>query len=80
MLATLPRGGCLVPMSTTSATVAELTAATDAISAYRQRVANLALPHVGKERDDLVTAIYEAERALRVAERTLQRALRLAEA
>ena len=53
MLATLPRGGCLVPMSTTSATVAELTAAADAISAYRQRVADLALPHVGKERDDL---------------------------
>ena len=60
--------------------MAELTAATDAISAYRQRVADLAPPHVGQERDDLVTAIYEAERALRVAERTLQRALRLAEA
>jgi len=68
-----------VPMSTTSSTVAELTAATDAIGAYRQRVADLAPAHVGKERDDLVTAIYEAERALRVAERTLQRALRLAE-
>jgi len=66
-------------MSTTSSTVAELTAATDAIGAYRQRVAELAPVHVGEERDDLVTAIYEAERALRVAERTLQRALRLAE-
>ena len=66
-------------MSTTSSTVAELTAVTDGIGAYRQRVADLAPAHVGKERDDLVTAIYEAERALRVAERTLQRALRLAE-
>jgi hypothetical protein len=66
-------------MSTTSATVAELTAVTDAVSAYRQRVADLAPAHVGKERDDLVTAIYEAERALRIAERTLQRALRLAD-
>ena len=31
-------------------------------------------PHLGTEREDLVAAIYEAERALRTAERSLQRA------
>jgi len=55
-------------------------AAADAVGGYRQRVAELVLGHQGQDRDDLVTAIYEAERALRLAERALLRALRAAEA
>ena len=61
-------------------TAAELSAAAEAIAAYQRRVSDLALPHVGTERDDLVTAIYEAERSLRTAERLLQRAVKLASA
>jgi hypothetical protein len=66
-------------MSTpTTATAAELSAATEAIGSYRRRVGDLAGPYLGTERDDLVSAIYEAERSLRTAERLLERALRLA--
>ena len=63
-----------------SATEAELSAAAEAIGAYQRRVSALAEPHLGTERDDLVTAIYEAERSLRTAERLLQRAVKLASA
>jgi hypothetical protein len=66
-------------MSTPStATAAELSAAAETIGSYRRRVGDLAGPHLGSERDDLVSAIYEAERSLRTAERLLQRALKLA--
>jgi len=60
------------------ATAAELSAAAEAIRSYQRRVSDLAHPHLGTERDDLVTAIYEAERSLRTAERLLQRAVKLA--
>ena len=65
-------------MSTVAATVAELSAAAEAVAGYQRRVAALAGPHLGTEREDLVMAIYEAERALRSAERLLQRAVKLA--
>jgi hypothetical protein len=61
----------------TSATAAELSAAAEAISGYRRRVGDLAGPYLGTERDDLVSAIYEAERSLRTSERLIQRALKL---
>jgi hypothetical protein len=61
-----------------SATAAELSAAVEAIGTYRRRVGELARPYLGTERDDLVSAIYEAERSLQAAERTIQRALKLA--
>jgi len=64
-------------MSTATATAAELSAALEAIGSYRRRVGDLVVPHLGSERDDLVAAIYEAERSLRTAERVLQRALKL---
>ena len=60
-------------------TAAELAAILDNVAQYRSRVAGLAEPWVGTERDDLVSAIHEAERQLRNAERTLVRALRVAE-
>jgi cob(I)alamin adenosyltransferase len=50
----------------------------DSIGQYRVRVADLAQPFVGTTRDDLVTAIHEAERQLRNAERGLTRAARIA--
>jgi hypothetical protein len=64
--------------SSGAATVAELSAAAEAIAGYQRRVAALAGPHLGTEHDDLVAAIYEAERALRTAERLLQRAAKVA--
>ena len=61
----------------TESTAAELAAIADNVAQYRSRVGNLAEPFVGTERDDVVTAIHEAERQLRSAERTLIRALRV---
>ncbi len=57
-------------------TAAELAAITEHVAQYRSRVGALAEPWIGTERDDVVTAIHEAERQLRNAERTLHRALR----
>jgi len=57
-------------------TSSELSTIADNIGRYRKRVAGLAEPFVGTERDDLVIAIHEAERQLRSAERTLQRVIR----
>ena len=60
------------------ATAAELSAAAEAVGSYQRRVGALAAPHLGSAREDLVLAIYEAERSLRTAERQLQRAIKLA--
>lgn len=56
---------------------AELGAAADAIGRYRSRLASL-LDTVGPNQEDLVSAMYEAERALVSAERLLTRAEKLA--
>ena len=58
-------------------TAAELAAITDNVARSRERVAGLAEPFVGTDRDDIVSAIHEAERGLRNAERSLVRALRV---
>jgi hypothetical protein len=60
-----------------SSTAAELAALADTIGRSRNRVAGLAEPYLGSEREDIVAAVYEAERQLRGAERALQRALKL---
>jgi len=60
-------------------TAAELGAALEAVGSYRQRVGELVVAHLGTEREDLIAVIYEAERALRTAERVLQRAVKVAE-
>jgi hypothetical protein len=62
-----------------STTVAELSAAAEAINGYQRRVAGLVASHASDDRDDLVAAIYEAERSLGVAERTLRRAIKVAD-
>jgi hypothetical protein len=64
----------------TTATGAELAAAAEVVGRYRGRVADLAVTHLGDQRDDLVSAIHEAERALRTAERALRRAEKVARA
>jgi hypothetical protein len=61
-----------------SSTAAELSAAAEAIDGYRRRVGGLASAHGGEGHEDLLSAIYEAERSLAVAERTIRRALKLA--
>ena len=61
------------------ATAAELSAAAEAVASYRRRVGGLAAPLLGTEHDDLVSAIYEAERSLGTAERVLQRAVKVAQ-
>jgi hypothetical protein len=58
-------------------TAAELAAIADNVAQYRERVAGLAEPWVATDREDIVTAVHEAERQLRNAERTLIRALRV---
>ncbi len=60
-------------------TATQLATFADTLADYRRRVADLAEPFVGTERDDIVTAIHEAERQLRNAERALVRAARTAE-
>jgi hypothetical protein len=54
-----------------------LAAVADTVGRSRTRVASLAEPYLGSEREDIVAAVYEAERQLRGAERALQRALKL---
>ena len=60
-----------------STTGAELGAIAETVRRSRDRVAALAEPYLGTEREDIVAAVYEAERHLRSAERTLERALKL---
>lgn len=57
-----------------SSVAAELSAVTETVHNSRLRVADLAEPFLGSEREDVLSAIYEAERALLTAERTLIRA------
>jgi hypothetical protein len=64
-----------MPESTES-TAAELSAIADNVAQYRIRVAGLAERWVGSDREDVASAILEAERQLRNAERTLVRATR----
>ena len=56
---------------------AELAVMAEGTDRYRDRVADLAR-HNLSEHDDLVSAIHEAERALRTAQRALTRANKLA--
>lgn len=65
------------PRPSAESTAAELAAIGDNVAQYRTRVADLADRFIGTERDDVVTAIHEAERQLRNAERTIVRALRV---
>lgn len=54
--------------------LAELAAIAEGVERYRSRVADLVTPDLRAGREDLMAAIYEAERALRHATRQLVRA------
>ncbi|MEM1333012.1 MAG: hypothetical protein AAGG08_06085 [Actinomycetota bacterium] len=60
------------------ATATELATVADNIGQFRTRVGSIAERHLGTDRDDLVAAIHEAERQLRVAERAVARAVKTA--
>jgi hypothetical protein len=60
-----------------TSTAAELAAVADTVGRYRQRVAGPVEPYLGSDREDIIAAVYEAERQLRGAERALYRALKL---
>lgn len=64
----------------TETTVAELNVLVEQMERYRERVGGLAVPHLGTDRDDLIAVIYEAERAIVSAARTLRRAAKVAAA
>ena len=57
---------------------AELAVMADGTERYFERVRELGSSHLGEDREDLLAAIHEAERALRSAHRALLRATRLA--
>jgi 3-oxoacyl-[acyl-carrier-protein] synthase III len=61
----------------TTTTAAELGALVETLRRTRDRVTGIAEPYLGSEREDLVAALYEAERHVRAAERALDRALKL---
>lgn len=62
----------------TAAVAAELHVIGDQAERLRERVGSLAEPFLGTDREDLVSAIHEAERQLRMAARSVQRALKTA--
>ena len=64
--------------ASTESTAAELATIADNMGEYRSRVAALAEAHIGTERDDFVSAIHEAERQIRIAERGIMRAVKTA--
>ena len=60
----------------TASAAAELAVIADTIERHRERVAALAIPFLGTEREDVVIAIHEAERQLLIAARTLRRGVK----
>ncbi|HEY4334209.1 MAG TPA: hypothetical protein VGM78_16615 [Ilumatobacteraceae bacterium] len=62
----------------TSTNSAEIGAIADGIETYRARLTSLAETLVGGNKDDLLAALYEAERSLRTAHRAVQRGLKIA--
>ena len=62
--------------SAVQSAAAELRVVADTIERHRERVAALATPFLGTERDDVVTAIHEAERQLLIAARALRRGVK----
>jgi hypothetical protein len=60
----------------TASAAAEIAVMADTIDRHRERVGSLATPFLDTDRDDVVSAIQEAERQLLIAARTLRRALK----
>ena len=62
--------------SAVESAAAELRVVADTIERHRERVAALATPFLGTDREDLVISINEAERQLLIAVRTLRRTIK----
>ena len=60
-------------------TTASLSVMADHVERYQQEVAELLPSYQQHQRDDIVTALVEAERALRAAARCLRRSAKLAD-
>lgn len=58
---------------------AELHVIADTLDRQRDRVAAVAEPFLGTEREDIVTTVHEAERQLLIAARALRRAIKTLE-
>ncbi len=58
---------------------AELHVIADTVERQRERVASIAEPYLGTEREDVITAVHEAERQLLIATRALRRAIKALE-
>ena len=58
---------------------AELQVIADTIDRQRDRVAAIAEPFLGTEREDVVAMVHEAERQLHIAIRALRRAIKTLE-
>ena len=70
----------LVRMPTSlSGALAELTAIADLIERQRERVAGIAEPFLGTDREDVITTVHEAERQLLMSSRSLRRAIKTLE-
>ncbi len=66
-------------MSTTPdprSALVELQVIADGIDRQRDRVASVAEPFLGTDREDVVTTVHEAERQLLLASRALRRAIK----
>lgn len=59
-----------------SAASAEMHVIADTLERQRDRIAAIAEPFLGTEREDVVTAVLEAERQLMMATRSLRRAIK----
>lgn len=57
-------------------TLVELQVIADGIERQRDRVAGLAEPYLGTDREDVVSSVHEAERQLLLASRALRRAIK----
>ena len=62
-----------------SSASAELSVIADTLERHRDRIAAVAEPFLGTEREDVVTTVHEAERQLLVATRALRRAIKTLE-
>ncbi len=62
--------------SSPTSAAAELHVISDTVERQRERVAAIAEPFLGTEREDIVATVLEAERQLLIAVRALRRAIK----
>ena len=65
-----------MPTSDPTSAANELHVIADTVDRQRERVGAIAEPFLGTERDDVVTAVHEAERQLQMSVRALRRAIK----